>query len=644
MKLEYSFIHNNTTKPTISKQTPREPKDVPLGTRFRSQIFDSEFILTSRGWADPANVNRLTSKEAQPHIFDEYISILEDEEQSRKELEEHLERERIYKERKSGSKTGTPRSEQKLISPELKLKQLEQARPILGTLQTKTPTENTNPKPPTPVASLGFATPTGSTSGKLLPISRNPSYHSQSDSQEQTTRTDKGKRKANTPPETPDGTKKPATDSPAFEKLRRVASISSQLGLESEPPRDDPPPNPPMASTSGTQSTGRPDIKFKKPEIFRGNPSKFRAWLSQLKIYCSARRITDDRDKIYLALTLMEDAAANWRDNFYTTNTNWSNWNTFEDDLKKVFAPTQKEYEYEQQLRDLRQNGRYIEEYISEFAILASQAGATADNSQTRAYFAEGLDHIIRIQAISYDPKTLEEWKEAARKAYRVLAEQARVGLRLPTIGITQPGRRSKSFKKRKQPQYSFPKYPNYNYAGYSNPKPQRNEWDMDVDQILQSRVYQTIRELSYDKGEEEESNAYQEAYEHQNDDDEDDSSDDEASKYSEALNHIINNILTNDQRKALRNNECFFCKKVGHFYKDCPARKTSSNGTRTKGMDRKQSYSKGNTKKMGTKYGPKSRTKRPNPHKTVVYQINEESEDEDSDNAFDEFSNGNFP
>ncbi|KAF5357160.1 hypothetical protein D9756_006436 [Leucocoprinus leucothites] len=42
---------------------------------------------------------------------------------------------------------------------------------------------------------------------------------------------------------------------------------------------------------------------------------------------------------------------------------------------------------------------------------------------------------------------------------------------------------------------------------------------------------------------------------------------------YGSLYSHIINNVLTDEQRVALKRGECFFCHKKGHFAKSCPAR-----------------------------------------------------------------------
>ncbi len=92
----------------------------------------------------------------------------------------------------------------------------------------------------------------------------------------------------------------------------------------------------------------------------------------------------------------------------------------------------------------------------------------------------------------------------------------------------------------------------------------------MEVDNLIQS--YNEI-ELD-DSGEEEQLNKFEEEQ----------SEEEEISEIrpprqrqrsEQALHHLINNVLTNEQRTALRTGVCFFCHKPGHFYRTCPARKT---------------------------------------------------------------------
>ena len=46
----------------------------------------------------------------------------------------------------------------------------------------------------------------------------------------------------------------------------------------------------------------------------------------------------------------------------------------------------------------------------------------------------------------------------------------------------------------------------------------------------------------------------------------------------SSTLQSFINTILTEEQRTALKNKECFYCKKQGHWARNCPSKKTYNN------------------------------------------------------------------
>ena len=311
-----------------------------------------------------------------------------------------------------------------------------------------------------------------------------------------------------------------------------------------------------------------------------------------------------------------------WRQDYITTHAaqnQQQNWAQFTASLEQSFAPAQQTHEAEQRLRRLKQRGRYIEEYISEFAVLASQAGLTDDTVALRAYFSEGLDPAIAHEALRSNPTTLDAWKTASRNAYRIVSEQARYrassSYRSPTKG--QRKGKGKGYK-------HGPRYQNIQSQPVL-PQFRRSEFDMDIDYYYQS--YNQIN--SYDSEEEEEFNEAEE----------EDESDDEISytqprrelnKGSEALHHLINNVLTDEQRAALKRGECFFCHKQGHFYRDCQARKTYIKSKGTKNMG-----SKPNRQSKPRSSNPKKKPftkKKPVDPNAMVYNF-EEDEEEFSDN-----------
>ena len=100
----------------------------------------------------------------------------------------------------------------------------------------------------------------------------------------------------------------------------------------------------------------------------------------------------------------------------------------------------------------------------------------------------------------------------------------------------------------------------------------------------------------------------------------------------NDTLQHLINNVLTDEQRQALRRGECFFCQKTGHFYWTCPRRKEylkrKGKTSMASGSSKRSSKGKQSTSKTGnkprTKKGRKKESKDPN---VMVYNIEDEED-----------------
>jgi hypothetical protein len=353
--------------------------------------------------------------------------------------------------------------------------------------------------------------------------------------------------------------------------------------------------------------------------------------------YFRALGITDDDEKINFTLGQLQGSAFLWRMGYtekHITNPPANHqpqtWAQFTTDLEQAFAQDTQAHQSGRHLKDIRQNGRYIETYISEFSNLAVQAGLTDDTTAVRIYFEDGLDPDIRFEALRQRPQTLEQWKQAARDAYRIHEAQ----LRTRSTNGSNYGRHrtstryTKSYKKgkgksnkRHNPRYvdiqSQPILPQFQQ------NPRRSEYDMDIDFYREQ-----CNEVDGDDSSEEEPSSQEE-----------ESSDEEISlaqtrksdRSINALSHLINNILTDDQRASLRNGECFFCHKQGHFYRDCKAWRNYINSSRKKPVDRKQSKKPNNRpQKSKGKFTPKK--KKPVDPNAMVYNF-EEDEEEPSDN-----------
>ena len=119
-----------------------------------------------------------------------------------------------------------------------------------------------------------------------------------------------------------------------------------------------------------------------------------------VKLYFNSCGVTSADDKINYTLGLLEGAADDWKSDFINTHTNGNGtWDAFESALEQAFAPAQQDYEAAERLKRHSQQGRYIEEYISGFRVLASQAGLS-DSTATRQFFASGLDTRVRHEAL----------------------------------------------------------------------------------------------------------------------------------------------------------------------------------------------------------------------------------------------------
>ena len=83
----------------------------------------------------------------------------------------------------------------------------------------------------------------------------------------------------------------------------------------------------------------------------------------------------------------------------------------------------------------------------------------------------------------------------------------------------------------------------------------------------------------------------------------------DNGSNAQDIAMEIINRIFTEEQKKDLKEGKCFFCKKTGHFTRECPT-KRNNNSNRPKNVPRPQ-FNRG------------KRSFRPNNRSNLMKQIN---------------------
>jgi hypothetical protein len=165
-------------------------------------------------------------------------------------------------------------------------------------------------------------------------------------------------------------------------------------------------------------------IKYPKPNRFHGDPRSFQPWITDVELYFNSYTLTGNNKRIWYTLALLSGAASDWKKDFITKKPGTlGTWREFRDTLDQSFQPIQHAEESHRRLMALKQRGTYINKYITAFSVLASEAGLTNDGAPLCQYFKNGLDPDVKIEAIRTNPKTIREWKTAARNTYSIIRE-----------------------------------------------------------------------------------------------------------------------------------------------------------------------------------------------------------------------------
>ena len=106
-------------------------------------------------------------------------------------------------------------------------------------------------------------------------------------------------------------------------------------------------------------------------------------------------------------------------------------WNEFETAFLNAWTDTSKKQNAYDQLMRLTMNGWDVDTYIATFDRLALAAGWDLDSEGTIAKFREGLTKGVHSKALDRDriPRTIDEWKAAARTEVARAKEKYNAGL-----------------------------------------------------------------------------------------------------------------------------------------------------------------------------------------------------------------------
>ena len=126
------------------------------------------------------------------------------------------------------------------------------------------------------------------------------------------------------------------------------------------------------------QQSAAPRLKPRKPDTFHGSPKHLSTWLYSMELYCHASGITNDADKIKVALPYLLDAANIWLRKYCPAGqldqAPWATWADFSAALSSAFGLLEEHQEARDRLDQLRQKrGQIMDDYVNEFRLLHLQ-------------------------------------------------------------------------------------------------------------------------------------------------------------------------------------------------------------------------------------------------------------------------------
>ena len=186
------------------------------------------------------------------------------------------------------------------------------------------------------------------------------------------------------------------------------------------------------------------------PTIFDGTRSKADDFMGQFRRFKMVNRTHEAMkipyDRVLTALTYMRGPLINdWIDQqekklaartdttkrSHVPETDEVLWNEFETAFLNAWTDTSKKQNTYDQLMRLTMNGWDVDTYIATFDRLALAAGWDLDSEGTIAKFREGLTKGVHSKALDRDriPRTIDEWKAAARTEVARAKEKYNAGL-----------------------------------------------------------------------------------------------------------------------------------------------------------------------------------------------------------------------
>jgi Retrotransposon gag protein len=228
--------------------------------------------------------------------------------------------------------------------------------------------------------------------------------------------------------------------------------------------------------TTAPHSSGK-EIRINNPTEFDGNREHLNSFLQDCHLYLVLNHETyneDDKKIIFVLSYMTKGTAKAWKEAFIQDiisgpTKSFGTYNDFLKNIEKSFAAADVEGDARAVLRQLRQGNGTVDDYISQFRILAGRAKIT-DETTLIEYFMEGLNVGILQKIFSQQtiPKKMNEWYEQSSKydaQYRRIREI--LGRRRGTSSTTNTNQTKKTFVPR-----------------YTNNRETRDPNAMDVDKL----------------------------------------------------------------------------------------------------------------------------------------------------------------
>lgn len=193
--------------------------------------------------------------------------------------------------------------------------------------------------------------------------------------------------------------------------------MSLQGGPSTPAPVNPGPAPPPQPATILAGDTPRRP-KIKEPDVFRGERSKLREWLAQMKVYFRLVGWADghDAEKIVYTTSLLRGSAGTWMTPYIEDlkQPSWTTWPQFAEELQNQFGIIDKKGEARNKLKNIIQGKRTMTEYWSEFRLVSSEA--ELDDATEGEWLLAGMNPTLQ-NAWGMDSNTYEDVDTLARWA-----------------------------------------------------------------------------------------------------------------------------------------------------------------------------------------------------------------------------------